>query len=400
MPELLTATAVLEHLYPDADVTYPARPVSGAGFLGVPFGEDARFLLPAGRAVSAAALRHSRRPLDVRSRMKSAAVVAALRTGIVRRATSGWEVRPSASGDSINTLLAEVVGRPVVIGIALGPHRANRKPVLQVLTEDGELLAIAKVGLNPLTRSLAVTESAALTMLGQNPPTSFEAPEQLHFGYWNGHTVLVQSALGLLGAPTKIDPVVRDAAMCELARIEGVRSTTWRESKYAQRLATRNAARDDTRLADSIRQAIAGLMQSDKAVLFGAWHGDWTAWNMAVRSGRALVWDWERFEVDVPLGFDALHYAFMRLLRSSPTPETAGTDLVERSGRLVRPFGVPEADGEQIALAYLLDLATRYLADGQEDFGAQGGKVGAWLMPVLDRTRNGKSLRTVGGTHG
>ena len=35
------------------------------------------------------------------------------------------------------------------------------------------------------------------------------------------------------------------------------------------------------------------------------------------------------------------------------------------------------------ALLYLVDLATRYLADRQAEAGARLGVLGTWLLPVL-----------------
>ncbi len=32
-------------------------------------------------------------------------------------------------------------------------------------------------------------------------------------------------------------------------------------------------------------------------------------------SDVAMVWDWERFDIDVPVGWDALHYAFQSKVR-------------------------------------------------------------------------------------
>ena len=47
----------------------------------------------------------------------------------------------------------------------LGAARANRKPVLQLLTPDGETVGFAKIGVSPLTSSLVWAERDALTLL-------------------------------------------------------------------------------------------------------------------------------------------------------------------------------------------------------------------------------------------
>jgi hypothetical protein len=116
---------------------------------------------------------------------------------------------------------------------------------------------------------------------------------------------------------------------------------------------------------------------------FGAWHGDWSPWNMATTVDAMLVWDWERFTGGVPVGFDAIHYDLQRLLDRRVEPGPAVDTTLARAERLLAPFGVgPDAAGVT-ALLYLVDLAARYLEDGQAEAGARLGVLGTWLLPVL-----------------
>ncbi len=107
---------------------------------------------------------------------------------------------------------------------------------------------------------------------------------------------------------------------------------------------------------------------------------------MAVLADTLLVWDWERFTLGVPLGFDALHYELQRRIQVDPdaagavertvTPRAGAARPVRRAGRTA---------AELTALLYLVDLATRYLADRQAEAGARLGVLGTWLLPVLVR---------------
>jgi hypothetical protein len=54
-------------------------------------------------------------------------------------------------GDTIEDHLARELGRPVLVSLHLGPARANRKPVLQLLGTDGATVGFAKVATTPLT---------------------------------------------------------------------------------------------------------------------------------------------------------------------------------------------------------------------------------------------------------
>jgi hypothetical protein len=150
---------------------------------------------------------------------------------------------------------------------------------------------------------------------------------------------------------------------------------------------------------------------------FGAWHGDLTPWNMATLRDTICVWDWERFSRGVPLGFDAVHYAFQgAVVRHKRDPRAAIADCVRRAPELLAPFGQggsggpagagttgdgkakgegatsggPGADGSSAERAarltvvlYLIDIAARYLHDGQAEAGARLGALGQWLLPVL-----------------
>lgn len=104
---------------------------------------------------------------------------------------------------------------------------------------------------------------------------------------------------------------------------------------------------------------------------------------MAVLADTLLVWDWERFRVGVPLGFDALHYDLQRRLQSTPDAAGAVTATLTAAGALLAPFHVPPPARRTTALLYLVDLAARYLADGQAQAGARLGVLGSWLLPVL-----------------
>ena len=111
-----------------------------------------------------------------------------------------------------------------------------------------------------------------------------------------------------------------------------------------------------------------------------AWHGDLSPWNLAPTSdGRLFVWDWERYETGVPLGFDALHHLFQRLLRRMPPPLAAQACLAQALPTLA-PLGLSAAQARGTALRYLIALADRHAGDGHEPLGPAQH----WLNPLLD----------------
>src|SRR5690606_5290946 len=121
----------------------------------------------------------------------------------------------------------------------------------------------------------------------------------------------------------------------------------------------------------------------DVALRYGAWHGDWSPWNMAVLPETVLLWDFERFATGVPLGFDALHHALQHRLTTTPDAAAAVRDLLARTPALLEPFDVPPEAARVTGYLYLIELATRYLSDRQAEAGAPLGVLGTWLLPVL-----------------
>ncbi len=113
------------------------------------------------------------------------------------------------------------------------------------------------------------------------------------------------------------------------------------------------------RLGDALEQL--RLASEDRPLPFGAWHGDWTPWNMSRRRGRLQLWDWERFETGVPMGLDRCHYGVNTITH------TQGFD----QGSIVRGLelaGIPEEPGSDehlVAAAYLAAIACRYLVGAE-----------------------------------
>ena len=64
-------------------------------------------------------------------------------------------------------------------------------------------------------------------------------------------------------------------------------------------------------------------------------------------------------------------------------PRGAAAALIARAADLLAPLGVGSDEALLTTLAYLAELATRYLADRQAAAGARLGAPGQWLIPAL-----------------
>jgi len=406
-PQLTAADAQLRHQYlaEVLDLLYPAPcsltgegPDRVAEYLVVPHARRPKLLIPMGsRRVAAAAVRRFAEPQSRMAKLKRDAVVAALRTGAFP-ALLRDRVRinaPSPQTDSIDNYLHQHLQTALSISIHIGPARANRKPVLQLLTSTGRTYGFAKLGTAPLTRRLVRAETAALTALSHIDLREVVVPTVLHTGQWHGHQVLVQSALPIWRPRVPLSPQRLTAAMLEVARACGTTRGWLATSPYWADLRNRLVQVGDHPDAAPLVEAARILIDrsGDVPLTYGAWHGDWAPWNMATVANSAggadvLVWDWERFTPGVPMGFDALHYELQRRVQHDSDARACVADLVTQAPTLLEPFDVVPDGREVTALLYLVDLAARYLADRQAEAGARLGVLGTWLLPVLiDRVR-------------
>jgi Phosphotransferase enzyme family len=359
-----------------------------AEFLVVPDERRARLLLPRRpRRAAAAALRHYKASASAPRRLAFRGLALAAQAGLADILPHRIiiEAGPGVAGAAISGYLAGVLHRDVIISLRIGPPRANRKPVLELLGADGEMLGFAKVGVNALTCELVRAEAAALTALGAADLVRLGAPRLIHHGQWHDHEVLVQEALPGAAPPRKWAGLSQ--AMAELAAVQGVTRLPAAQSPYWCRLRQRLAACPQRDLTGVMLQALDNLEPAAAAttIAFGSWHGDWTPWNMTVSRGRARVWDWERFEAGVPVGYDAVHYRLQALVSDGREPRAAAEATVAEAPAVLASFGIQPGAARLIATLYLLEIAARYLNDGQAEAGARLGDVGTWLLPVLMR---------------
>lgn len=266
-----------------------------------------------------------------------------------------------AEPDSIDGYLATVFQREVRVGIVLGTPRVNQKPVLQVFAADGELLGYAKVGHNELTAMLVRQEADTLAMLGGYDTKAFRPPRLLHSGQWNGLEVLVMSAL-TGGKALQSSDTLRRTAMCEVASLRGTTSCPLSRSAFWSRV--RNQVREvhDPDLHARLCAGLATIVDrwGETVVVFGAWHGDWGHWNMALTDDIVQLWDWERYDAQVPLGFDALHYAAQIIRPGERSWLEQEERFLDNAPDVLRQVDVaPQVAGLTLTL-YLLEISIRY----------------------------------------
>jgi hypothetical protein len=351
-----------------------------------------RLVVPTDRRPGSAAVRRYGEPASARARLATRALSVVLASGLGSLVLRDRiQIRVPPGTETIESHLSSVLGEQVQVSIHVGAARANRKPVLQLLSHSGETIGFAKIGVNRLTADLVRAEREALDRLAAARLTELEAPRVLDLSRWHGMDVLVLSPLQVWRKRTPLRPGQLAAAMAEVAHVSGVRYTPLIASGYWRRLAARTddagGRRKDAHSEHATLRAALGRLAhvaGSTLIGFGSWHGDWTPWNMACTRGGLLVWDWERFTEGVPVGFDALHFWLQaEVMPGRRDPAQAAADCVRRAAALLDPVGVSPPQARLTALAYLADLSVRYLTDHQEQAGARLGAPRRWLLPAL-----------------
>lgn len=358
-------------------------------FLLLPDARRPRLLVPVGRRPASAAVRRYGEGRGRLARWGAAGLSVAGRLGIAQvllRDRVQLRLPAGQVATGIEEHLREILGREVLVSMHLGPPRANRKPVLQLLSPAGETFAFVKVGVDPLTCQLVRAEGAALDAVGAAGLTTVIAPTALHRGEWRGLELLVQSALPVWCRRRPVTPDLVLPAQREVAGIGRIAAGELTSSPYWARLTERIAALPSTPQAEQLAAALPDLAATAAGVelALGSWHGDWTPWNTAAVGSTLMVWDWERFESGVPVGFDAVHLALQTdLVNRLEDPRSSAHRCLATAAGVLAPFGLTPRQADVTAMTYLVELATRYLGDRQSEAGARLGDVGAWLLPAL-----------------
>lgn len=335
----------------------------------VPHARAPRILLPAANPVAAsrAMLRFSAAlaPRDVLQRVGV--------SGLLRARTLAAfpdRITVSERAGSLRDYLNGVFGEPVDVSLGLGTARANRKPVLQVFDSRGRSLAFVKVGDLAVTEALVRREAQSLQQLAAGDlPALFEVPRLLHLGEWEGAVVLAMTPLetSFRQRPARQFVVPHEEmSMLHRAFAEGARPLTdtalWAAMVEARESLVPSAT------SDRLEQALAALAETarDRPLAVGAWHGDWTPWNMSRRRGRLQLWDWERFETGVLSGLDACHYGVNTVCRR----DGVGVESVLRGLALAGIDRDRSSEGHLVAATYLAVITSRYLQGVETELGA------------------------------
>lgn len=309
-----------------------------------------------------------------RRSFKAGVVAALIVTGLAARIPAlHLVVTVARPGLGYHDWLREALPAETRVGaILLGPARANRKPVVLLTNGRGRLMAVAKFGVNEVTRPLVRHEAVALKEVGDALRKTVHVPELLASG-------AVGSGEVLLMAP--LPAAVSGRRPTRTALIEVVRAVGAIDRRPGASL---HDVASLPRLAP-LRARIDEVVRCTKGAELGSFHGDLHPGNLAVaHDGRVVLWDWERWGHGAPVGFDLLHHDLQSwITRDGMAPRDAAVALIAQAPMNLEPLGVRPSSAPAVARDYLIRLAARYAADEQDRAGSVLGKIEQWLFPAV-----------------
>jgi hypothetical protein len=120
-------------------------------------------------------------------------------------------------------------------------------------------------------------------------------------------------------------------------------------------------------------------------VSLGGWHGDWGAWNMGMGPGGLQIWDWERFDPEVPVGFDGLHFDAQRVRPGQRDHRRQEETFLGSVAPTLSALGVPAERHELTLRLYLLEIAVRYVDGLTHGATPALRRRTSWVLTLLER---------------
>ncbi len=282
------------------------------------------------------------------------------------------------------------------VAVTLSRPKSNRKPVLQLIDENGVCVGWAKVGWNHWTKDLVANEA---DWLRRRPAGALVMPRVLAQRNLRGHLVVVTSAVTAGRRPRRVATQPAPELLAAIAdlgrrgRMVLADTPWWRSVLSVLHLADDNERRAIEEVARSVGSA---------SIEVGAWHGDLTPWNIMSSGPGAgpTVIDWEFAADGVPLGFDLCHF---HTQVGTEMKKLTARQALNRSARLspqgLAQLGVDPHNQINVYRLYLVELIRRTLAlraagmatDQVEQGRAAAERLGA--APVPDRRGLERSRR-------
>ena len=253
-----------------------------------------------------------------------------------------------------------------------GPHR---KPVIEVLSKEGEIICYVKVGWNEATDNLVENEALVLKKL-YNSSSSFITPRVLYSGFFYDNYICIQSfSKGKIkNVPYNLNFQIIEAIK-ELASYK--KFLKLEESSFWEKINRRLEKIHNNYylyLLSSCLKQIEEILANEK-IPFHFHHGDFAPWNMKIVNDKLYIFDWEYGKPEGLPGWDLLHFFFQTswlLKKYSPykfyRAFEEGQDSYEEIARYMNMLNIKKEFIKPIFLLYLVDRLSFYACEAPGDF--------------------------------
>jgi hypothetical protein len=261
--------------------------------------------------------------------------------------------------------LRSIFDRPdATLAYAWHGQGRDRIPIVYVLTLEGELLGVAKIGWSGPTRELVGNEAVTLRRWERHPPVGFAVPALLHEGRWGEHALTVLSPApratrgsGSAGRSALLRSLHEIARSGGTALMELASAPWWRSAL-------------DRAAGDRALTVILGWMRDlhgRRLMWHGSCHGDLRSQHLSTTGDRLYVTGWERARDGAPLGLDPISFAIHGRNRRRDGGAFPSRAVLEDAAPALRRFGIPREDEELLLACY---LAERLVREREETFGS------------------------------
>ena len=169
-----------------------------------------------------------------------------------------------------------------------------------------------------VNRQQILTPSATLVPLRQGDNIEGQqllrcVPSAVALRLESGSWILIQSTRKTLRSKVVHEWGVLQENFLKRLYVATAKEIAWEESDVAQALRDLREHVDwlpDGVDGDVVARRIDAVMERmvGKRVMYGAYHGDFTPWNMFVEGGELFVFDWEYAGMMYPKGLDRYHF--------------------------------------------------------------------------------------------
>jgi hypothetical protein len=342
------------------------------------------------------------RPQKLGPRVSRALLILGLRAGLARYVlpgagalAQGHSLTDGGSATFLLEYLREAFGHSdTTFGIYFGAPGPVRKPVVAVISRQGQMLGFAKIGWNEQTVSLVENEKRTLEALAVHPFNFGRFPRVTHFARWNGKCLLITEPLPFGGREDRKLRPLHIRFLTEVARIGQVRRR-FTESGLFSRLRVRlHDLRGSIPAvhATLVERALDFLKDSlGSTDIPWVWRlGDFTPWNTRIerREHRIACIDVEYAEKDGIPGWDLFHFLSQTAGKNVRTANIVSAvqrdSLAYFEALCIRPQLIPT-----LYVAYLSDLYTLWAqlwARNNRPLTADAADAMARLVGLLDQS--------------